>query len=139
MKQLSLKFLTLCDYATVSQEGKLSIVGIFDRIFTEKTPSSFIRMFIVAIIEGEPSGKYEVELNIKDPLGKKVLTPMNLKIELSVTGRSNFITDVLNMPIPQFGEYSLEIKSGDKSLGSTVFWVSRAGGRDGRKKNDLPN
>lgn len=137
MKKLELKLLVLCDLASVSREGKLSIIGIFDRIFANKIPSSFIRLFVVATIEGEPSVDYQIKLNIQDPQGKEILPPKFLKVRLGGNGRSNLITDIVNMPLPEFGEYTLSLKSDDKELGNTIFWVSKIESGDDKNKNPI--
>jgi hypothetical protein len=139
MKKLELKLLTLCDFAMVSQEGKLSVIGMFDRIFTKKIPSSFVRSFVVAIVEGEPNNEYEIEFNIQGADGKSILPSKTLKIKLGNSGRSNLITDLVNMPLPNFGEYTLSLRSESKPLGAMIFWVNRLGGQDGKRENKPAN
>ncbi|MGB3906069.1 MAG: hypothetical protein WBB22_14235, partial [Anaerolineae bacterium] len=41
----------LADYANVSQEGKLNIMGIFDRIFTRAFPTAHPEMRLVMRFE----------------------------------------------------------------------------------------
>src|SRR3989338_9331554 len=58
---LSVNLFVICDYALVSQEGKLSINGIFDNIYTEQTPSIHPQTFIVLSLKGKPLSEHRSE------------------------------------------------------------------------------
>ena len=47
-----LNFSFLCDYASVSREGKLSMAGIFENINVRRLPTHHPLMFIVTNISG---------------------------------------------------------------------------------------
>lgn len=125
MSDLKLEFLTLCDFAMTSSEGKLSVIGMFDRMFVTETPSSFLRFFIVAILTGKPDTEVKISFNIQLP-SKKEVKPKEMTIKISTGGKINIINDVPNFPLPEVGEYKLSLKSGEKNLGSTSFFVSKA-------------
>lgn len=136
---LRLELLVLCDHALTSKEGKLSIIGIFDRMFVKKVPTVFARFFIVAVLHGEPNSEHRLTLSLKDPQGKEVLPESKkITIRLGSHGRSNIITDIVNMPIPMAGEYTIAIglehsKLAEKKLGILLV----APGDDREEK--LPN
>lgn len=136
-KTAHIEFFTLCDYATTSKEGKLSIIGIFDRMFTRQLPSTFARFFIVAILKGEPDSEHQVTLSLTDPDGGDVMPAKQLKIKLGAQGRSNIITDVVNLPLKMAGDHRLQLTSDEKQLGSTTFTVTKITPQSGTQ--NLPN
>lgn len=132
----TLKFLAFCDVANVSREGKLSIIGIFDRIFAAKVPSSFIRLFIVAIFEGKPGSEAKIKLEIADPTGKPVLPPKDLAFRFGTNGKANLITDLVHLPLPVFGQYKISVSANGKKLGEENLWVSQTENRQRGTKHE---
>ena len=125
MSDVKLEFLTLCDFAMTSSEGKLSIVGIFDRMFVSQTPAKFSRFFTVAILSGKPNSEAKISFTIQIPSKKELPGPKEMIIKFGSGGRTNLITDVANFPLPEIGEYKLFILANGKSLGSNSFFVSK--------------
>jgi len=65
----------IADAATTDGSGKLSVLGIFDRIGTSLFPARDPRMvlvlrFIAALNE---TGKHQVGITLKDPAGKEAV------------------------------------------------------------------
>lgn len=141
MAGLQLELLTLCDHALTSKEGKLSIIGIFDRMFVQKVPSSFSRFFIVAVLTGKPDNQHKILLSIKDPQGNEVLPgTREIALKLGSQGRSNIITDVVNLPLSVTGEYRVTLTEEKNKLGEKKFGVIQVGrSRVGKGKDTLPN
>lgn len=119
-----LEFLTVCDYAMTSQQGKLSIIGMFSRIFVSAVPAKYPRLFVVAIVAGQPQAKLAVTFRLTSPTGQLVLPERQVELELGAHGRSNIITDVSNLTFGEAGTYKLAFNSGGKSLGETELYVS---------------
>lgn len=138
-QKLNLELLVLCDYAIISKDNKLNILGIFDRLFVNKTPARHAKMFVVGVVSGEPDSKQVLKLTIKDPSGKDILPGQELKVNLGANGRSNLITELGNLPIPLTGEYQVRVSSSKGNLGEKTFGVYRAGVNDSKKKKHGPN
>jgi hypothetical protein len=67
-----LNFSFLCDYASVSREGKLSLNGIFENINVRVLPAQHPLMFVVANISGVNNGdKFTCEIVRSDKDQKK--------------------------------------------------------------------
>ena len=65
----------IADAATIDSSGKLSVLGIFDRIGTSSFPARHPRMvlvlrFIAALNE---TGTHQIGISLKDPAGKEVV------------------------------------------------------------------
>lgn len=124
-KKIKTELVTLCDYAMTSQQGKLSILGLFDRIFVTQVPSKYPRFFIVAIVTGEPNTGQEISLAIQNPSGSDLLPSRSLKLNLGGNGKANIITDIANLTLSEVGEYKILIKSEDISVAETSFFVNK--------------
>ena len=67
MTKLTAEIFVLCDHASISQEQKLSIIGIFDQFFVANLPTSWPKMFLVAVVSGEPQKEYTLKLKLVPP------------------------------------------------------------------------
>jgi hypothetical protein len=123
-KLLKLKLFTLCDYANLSQDGKLSVMGIFDQIFINDTPSQHPRMFVVAVLEGLPNEHKHLKLIISDPLGQENIK-QELKVTLGPNGMANLLAELGNLPLPTTGEYTIKLMD-SVTLGKIKFSVFKA-------------
>ena len=126
MKSLKTEIFVLCDYATISREQKLSILGIFDQFFVANTPASWPKMFLVAVLNGEPSTEYDLTLKMKPPTKTDQNFPdKELKVTLGPNGKANLVTELVNFPLPIVGTYKVEITQKDKKVGELEFKVNK--------------
>ena len=126
---------TLCDYATVSREQKLSVIGIFDQFYVSNVPTNWPKMFLVAVLSGESAKEYDVVLKIITPSSKnsnsKEQNPTQnfpdkeLKVTMGQNGKANIITELVNFPLPEVGTYKIEIVDGKEKVSSLEFKVNK--------------
>lgn len=57
------EYAVFCDYASLSHEGKLNLMGIFDRIMAAEAPITHPQMFIVAKML-IPQGKHNITFTL---------------------------------------------------------------------------
>ncbi len=110
----------LCDHAMVSQDGKLSLIGIFDRIAVPGLPVQHPRFFVVAVFDMAP-GEYTVRVELIDPTGASVLQEQGVEIPVGVAeaGQSGNLVAELNMlPLEFAGRYDFNLYVGTDRLGS---------------------
>ncbi len=72
---MKIQFAHLCDYATVSQEGKLSILGIFTNINVRTFPATHPQMYLAFDLEMrtvEASRPMALEIHLVDADGEKL-------------------------------------------------------------------
>ena len=123
MDSPKVEILCLANYSDFSKDGKLSINGIFDEIYTEKVPSSFLRGFLIFTVSGISSSKEEkIKVIIKDPSGKTTLDK-DVGIVAGNQGKGNFIAELVGMPLPTEGKYLISLNHGGKEIGGTIFTV----------------
>jgi hypothetical protein len=115
-KLLSVNWFHFCEYASLSQENKFSLSGIFDELRVSKVPARFPRFFIAAAFQGAPNSEHTITLRVVDPVGKKTLELSGPPIKLAESGKSNFLVDLGNMPILEIGEYKVEILEKDRMV-----------------------
>lgn len=74
---MEIPFAHLCDYATVSQEGKLSVLGIFTNINVTKIPATHPQMYLAFDLEMravEVDRQMQIEIHLVDADGEKLFT-----------------------------------------------------------------
>lgn len=123
MEKTKLELLTICDYASISQDNKLSIIGIFEQIYVQKLPSQHPQMFIVGILKGQSGKKDDLTLSITTPTGKDTIPNQTIPFSIGPNGKSNLIAGIGNMPIPEAGFYKVLLSVAGRKIGEKEFGV----------------
>jgi len=122
--KLELKIIALCDYGMISQDGKLSVIGVFDEIGVTNFPGGIARACFVATIQGEPETEYKLNVKMIHPEGSKnPLNPLGVDVKTGRNGISNILVQLVNVVFETAGEYKLVLYHGDDRIGSTLFKV----------------
>lgn len=113
---MQIKLAVLADYANVTAEGKLNILGIFDRINVSELPAVHPQMQFIIRIEAHPAEKdrvHTIEVRLHDPDGQTVF---ELSGEMVPRGgaagqtiAANQIITINNLSLTQAGEYSFVV------------------------------
>lgn len=124
MKKLKTEIIALCDYANVSQEGKLSINGIFDELRVQKFPGGIPRAFFIATVSGTPSTSYKLTLKIEPSKGL-VNQPSEFTLDAftAPNGKNNLIVELINLGFKEKGDYRFILYEGKQEVGSTLLKV----------------
>jgi hypothetical protein len=72
---VTITFAVLADYANVSRDGKLNVMGIFDRVFARQLPSRFPPMQLVIRLEAdwaELDTEHSIRVQLADPDGAAI-------------------------------------------------------------------
>lgn len=123
--RLELHSLLLCDHAITAQDGKVSAIGLFSQINVTRLPTTYARLFIVAVLEADP-GEHEVSLQVLSPNGEALLQrppQMRLNVPANAT-TANIVAELKGMQLKELGRHRLELQAGDRVLGSTPFTVN---------------
>jgi len=64
-----------CDYAIIDQHGKLSVLGMFERIWVAQFPVVHPRLHLVLRLKGQRTeiGVHPVQIRLVDDLGREIL------------------------------------------------------------------
>ncbi len=125
--RLELHSLVICDYALTAQDGKISAIGIFGQITVGRLPSVHGQFFIVAVLEADP-GTHDLSVTIVSPSGEPLLqSPPAKTMEVPPnTTTANIVADVKGLQIRELGRHRIELRAGDRVLGTTPFNVNLA-------------
>lgn len=116
---VKVNLITLSDYASVSREGKLSIDGIFDKLNVTTFPTTLVRAFFVATVNGDAFTEYKLDLNFKK--GSKQIASFNLISNTGENGRNNLVVELVGLPIESEGKYEFTLVHNKKELGTAFL------------------
>ena len=120
-----LKFSFLCDYATVSREGKLSMAGIFENINVRTLPTHHPLMFIVTNIHGvNNQDKFTCKLVLNDE-SQKQLASISQDVKVDPNHNFGFIGQFVNIRYDTTGEYAIKFYIDNKEIGVHLFQVKQ--------------
>jgi hypothetical protein len=107
--KIKLNFVIVCDNAFIAQgTNSLNIIGIFDRINTQKFPAVHPRLVIVTNISGEP-GEYIQLIVIKNKITGNKIAELSGKLIINKEGqKAQFLGNFFNLVFPLSGEYIVE-------------------------------
>ncbi|EKD87390.1 MAG: hypothetical protein ACD_36C00103G0002 [uncultured bacterium] len=110
-KQFNIELFVVCDYAMFSQDGKLSLLGIFDRIFTKTLPANHPRMIVAATLVGNGNEECKVNIEFIAPDGSLVMQNQSpsMMVKLGPNGKGNVISEIVGFPIQTTGQYKIRM------------------------------
>ena len=123
----------LADEANISQEGKLNVLGIFDRIVADELPVSHPRMvfaFRVTAEFADGGRSFPVQVRLVDEDGAvmfdasgEINPPLVPPGEFST---ANQVFTLVGMTFPHAGQYRFEVRIGTLEPHVTPFMVATA-------------
>ncbi len=108
--QPTIKAALLCDYALTSEDGKLSVMGIFSNINFPSIPNAVPRFFVVIILTLD-AGMHPLRFGILDPSGQQMLPdPPSVDVQVEVPGAdTNLVVDFNNLTFSRPGIYQVQL------------------------------
>lgn len=120
-----LNFAFLCDYASISREGKLSMNGIFENINAKIFPAVHPVMYIVANVSGiNARDKFTCELVKEDGLEIRIAT-IQAEVAAENAGRNfGFIGQFVNIKYDKPGNYLIKFYIDNREIGIHRFQIN---------------
>lgn len=118
---MKLNFLHLCDTAFFSQEGKLNVIGVFDRMTAKDFPA--ISSFCLALGISGNKGDFKLKVEIvHSETNEKILEVKKDSIEIKEDGGSaNFVAKLLGVSFKRDGKYLIKVYINEKPLENDHF------------------
>jgi hypothetical protein len=123
--RLEMHSLLLCDHAITAQDGKVSAIGLFSQINVTRLPTTYGRLFIVAVLEAD-AGRHEVTLQVLSPAGEPLLArPPQMRLEVPPNATTaNIVAELKGLQLKELGRHRVELSARDRPLGNTPFTVN---------------
>lgn len=115
----SINWVHLCDYAFVADD-KVSIIGLCDFIGVGGVPATQAQIFLVFSVTINPADKsVSFGARLSNPSGDRVLAIKEypaISVHGSGAVTKNIVTGFYDIPLPELGEYHVEILANGESV-----------------------
>lgn len=128
---MMLSLALVCDHALIDQAGKLSVLGIFERIWVERFPAVHPRLHLVIRLKGRRTeiGEHPVTIVLHDPNQREILrgdgTVQIGEPPAGVTEVEAAAILVFDVPLETAGAYHFNITVDNELLASVPVTVSQ--------------
>lgn len=132
----------ICDYANLSRDGKLNILGVFNGIEAPALPISVAQLFIVVSTEAGPTEagqEFPFELVLWAQDGQEIFR-VDQRLQFPATTypgehvSNNQIIAVAGLPFREAGDYAFHVRIGGLDRRTISLRVN-----DRSQKNDTSN
>ena len=115
-------FAVLADYALIDQQGKLSVLGIFQHVWVGGFPSVHPRTHLVLRVRGRRTeiGEHRIRIRFVDDQGQELMggegTVQFGEPPAGITEVEAGAVLVFDVPLPRPGSYAFEIMLSESTL-----------------------
>lgn len=120
--KIQTELIVVADYAMLSDDKKLSVMGIFDKILVRELPASHPRMSFVTVLKGESFKEVDLKIKVLSP-SQTELFAADAHIKFGENGKTNMVSNLEGFPFPEAGTYRFVITEGTKEIGEYVLDV----------------
>ena len=122
MTGVHVDFAVLADYALIDQQGKLSVLGIFQHVWVANFPAVHPRTHLVLRVRGRRTeiGEHRIRIRFVDDQGHELMggegTVQFGEPPAGVTEAEAGAVLVFDVPLPRPGSYAFEIILSDSTV-----------------------
>ncbi len=131
--KFKISYLVLCDFASLSNQNKLNIIGAFENISATEVPSMHPQFFIAGSIKVIQKGKYDFSIIIIDNDGIEIAQKQNFPYDSAEAAKSNsqddnilLLVQIVNLKLEKFGDYKVVLSADEEVLAEAEFHVVKA-------------
>ena len=122
----------LCDYTFKDEQGKICVIGIFDRIVAASVPTKQHQAAIVMKFTGNADEKVKFKVEIVRPTGG-LLGTITGESKLDTSGTLEVNLNLKELPLPDWGPYVFSIYANDAPAKPLTFTVDKPTTLSGRR------
>lgn len=119
---MNTNYIHLCEYATLTQEGKPTFVEVFSGI---KTPSLPMQKDMYLVANFTNSEETSLNIVLKDPSGEEILNPFNEDVPAVENSGQGLMLRLKNVKLETEGEHKFNFYADEELVGSTTFIVEK--------------
>jgi hypothetical protein len=126
---MKIELFTLCDFAA-DYAGKLSVIGVFDTLFSKQAPVAHPHWCVAVKFRFEKieDGQKNLRLSIADADGKNVIPAIDMTVTASTpvdfsSTTVNLVLNIGGIKFEKFGEYSIDLAVDGRHEASTPLYV----------------
>ena len=112
-----------CELAQISQDGKVSLIGIFSRLNATAVPIKLPRFYLAGMIKGEPFSEHRVRFRIMGPSLIESVRRSAILVRLGTDGRANIFNELTNTTFKEFGEHRASITLDEDITSEVTFHI----------------
>jgi len=112
----------LCDYAFLDAQGKMCLIGIFNRVHARTVPTFHRQAMLIVQLAGEPGEDVRVKIEILRPTGT-VLQGLEGQGTISPMGGAGIVLQLQSLQLPDWGRYRINIRLNDDLVATSGFNV----------------
>ena len=121
----------ICNYARIDRSGLVSLMDIFDNINSRAAPTRIPHLYIVVAWNGNVGEHFDSQIRVSnasgDALHESPKRPITFQRQSDYKAKSHILMhSVINLALPEFGEYSVEILADGITVHSLPFALVRA-------------
>jgi hypothetical protein len=127
MEDLKINYLITADQVISDEStGKISAIGIFDKINASGVPALHSKFSLIVNLLGSANKEYDAcDIEILDETTQKpIAAGKQEKIKFTNSDKLNLIIDLSNVVFTYFGNYPVKITVGEKTLTTKDHYVS---------------
>jgi hypothetical protein len=114
---VSCDWVLMCDQVLVDN-GRLSLINLFDRISAKSFPAQHMRCSLVAFLAGTPDEDLKAKGVLYGPKGEVVTEFKFREGKVGPTGHHYGILNIAALLLPSEGKYELRVVIGDHTVGT---------------------
>ncbi len=134
MNDILLTSINICDYASISVEGKFNILGIFREISVKELPYTHPQMYVATNIDFRKIGNYSQIIKIiREEDEQEIIKPLEVKLSVpefpaeKKVAHVGFIAKIDNLKFEKPGVHVVKIFVDTNLVGETRFNVNKIG------------
>ncbi|HEY1389531.1 MAG TPA: hypothetical protein VGF38_13390 [Ktedonobacterales bacterium] len=127
---MKVPFAVLADYASISIDGKLNAMGIFNIVFMASAPAVHPRMYIAWLFQHEEEDRgvsHHLEVTLRDPDGTVLFgveSDAQIPDAIPLPLTTPHVVEITGTRFEQFGEYAFSIELDGEQVANVPLRVA---------------